>query len=469
MISFMEVNDDLLQLDRYGIVPNTNVNFYFDSGDFACALAWKLGQLKEYKVKETTFQFEMPDCVSDVVSVDVGGKVVEHRLSDDYFPYTLGYNTPLTFESEILTGRFSTVISSYELDREYVVPCLAFEHDDLKLELPTNEYTVNSFKRKYASKDYVETMLFLKYSVQKVQIRKDRYKNILRGKLFGGVLFRDLNKIGKYMDQIHPEVGDIVTIGFPSDGSRQRYEITECNDKIISNDGINPLLHKYVWKCRAKRYVNSGEDFPEKSEADERVSEGLGLVGDGTERVAKEIASYDERENDAVYGGYERKTGNYDSRRVDVQKDRLTFLDDGQYLQVFVFGDGCRLMTDGYELFYADKEGNGCRLTTVEDDKVINENLVASGIQYLKATDNALYFVNFDNKCCRLCEDESITGGEIELCLNSLVETTLDGKNNNQNGQFFYKFRESNTVLMSLQNNLYCRLGNKNGKVIKLT
>jgi len=43
MISYMEVNDDLLQLDKYGIVPNTTVNFWFDREDFACCLAQKMG------------------------------------------------------------------------------------------------------------------------------------------------------------------------------------------------------------------------------------------------------------------------------------------------------------------------------------------------------------------------------------------------------------------------------------------
>jgi hypothetical protein len=29
-----------------------DVNFYFDTKDFACALAYKLGKLKEYPIKE---------------------------------------------------------------------------------------------------------------------------------------------------------------------------------------------------------------------------------------------------------------------------------------------------------------------------------------------------------------------------------------------------------------------------------
>ena len=54
---------------------------------------------------------------------------------------------------------------------------------------------------------------------------------VLRGKLHGSILFYDLNKIGKYLDLIHPEVGDIITIDFPDENNREQYEITDCYDK----------------------------------------------------------------------------------------------------------------------------------------------------------------------------------------------------------------------------------------------
>jgi len=127
------------------------------------------------------------------------------------------------------------------------------------------------------------------------------------------------------------------------------------------------------------------------------------------------------------------------------------------------------LVTDGYELYYVDSHEQCFKLTTVEDKHTINENLVVSGLQYIKSSDNALFFINFDNKCCKICEDESITHGEIEMCLNSLIDTTLDIKDHNKPGQYFYKFRESKTVLISMNDNLYCRLGNDKRNIIKLT
>jgi len=54
MITYMEVDSDVLNLNKYGVVPNTDSMFYFDSTDFAAALATKLGQYKEYKILETS-------------------------------------------------------------------------------------------------------------------------------------------------------------------------------------------------------------------------------------------------------------------------------------------------------------------------------------------------------------------------------------------------------------------------------
>ena len=91
-------------------------------------------------------------------------------------------------------------------------------------------------------------------------------------------MFHDINSIGKYIELIQPDVGDIVTIDFPDERSREQYEITECLDKNLASDGLNPLLHKYIWKCKARRYINSGEDFPEKNEANERWKETIDLI-----------------------------------------------------------------------------------------------------------------------------------------------------------------------------------------------
>ena len=479
MITYMEVDSDLLQLNKYGIVPEMNATFYFDSTDFACSLAYKLGQLKEYKIVERDIHQEVPGCLT----------------SDPEWRYALEGGLPVPFESDILSGKCQVVIGPYEVGKEYTVMAIPVEHGDVAYRFPSNDSIYKSFEHVVDTNDYVESMVMFTYKVDEItafsgyvydddgEISCDEQtgqplfevdtRYVLNGKIHGAVLFRDLSRIGKYLDVIHPDVGDIVTIDFPDGQSRQQFEITECLDKNLASDGINPLLHKYVWKCKAKRYVNSGEKFPEKNESNERWKEGIDFLDDSDEEVGKQVGKYDDDHSDAVYGGYERPDDVYDKESV-VKKNskKEVFLDDGSYIELLQFRDRSRLLTDGWSLFFVSRSPDGgeqfVRLV-MDDRKPDGQNPVPTGIQYLKSTDDALFFVNFDNMSCRICEDESITKGEIQLCLESLVDSTFGSDPNNGNGSMFYKFRTSNTVLFTYGGELYCRFGNGSGKIVKLT
>lgn len=541
MVTFCEVENDIFQLNKYGITPNTDVNFYFDINQFACSLAHSLGQLKEYRIHETDVDVEIPENTSAYVEYDTNGNgcietytklsaeyfddmgygistwyqlssismqtgqlvgevscVSEEEfekvrdtftserfyLSDDIFPYLIGCGYSERFYSDILSGRLSASIGPYTLSSdgsggfispEYTVMCDCVEHGDAKVDFPVNPYIYKSFEYEIRNKTFLDTMIYLTYTVRKIRTGTDvsgnpKYKCVLHGKLHGGVLFRDIFAIGKYIEKIHPEVGDIVTIDFPDNKSRQQYEITDCFDTNLGNDGINPLLHKYVWKCKARRRIDCGEDFPEGNEANDQIQEKQDLILDHQEEIAKKISVYDDETSDGVYGGYEKDPSNYDTKKVINNKvTDYTFIDDGSYLKLHKFGDGNMIVTDGYELFFVVNGSSMIKLTLVEEVETIKVNYVATGIDYIKATDNSLYFVNFDNRPCKICEDEDFTRGEYELCLNSLVDTTLKIKDQNVDGDYFYKFNGSETMLMSLNNNLYCRFGNKNHKLIKLS
>ena len=52
--------------------------------------------------------------------------------------------------------------------------------------------------------------------------------------------------------------------------------------RVVSDSA--PLLHKYIWKCQAKRYVNSYEDM-ESNEANDRLQEKL----DYDDHIKREI------------------------------------------------------------------------------------------------------------------------------------------------------------------------------------
>ena len=85
-------------------------------------------------------------------------------------------------------------------------------------------------------------------------------------------MFYNMFKIGKYLEKIHPEVGDLITIDFPDERNSERYQVTDCYDKSLQSDGISPLLHKYIWKCKGRRYANTYDDI-EMNEADKKLLE----------------------------------------------------------------------------------------------------------------------------------------------------------------------------------------------------
>lgn len=186
--------------------------------------------------------------------------------------------------------------------------CYPYEHCGFAVEWDSNSDLHRSLKRKIECDDYVETMLLLTFRVDKVEsvdLRGRKIeKFILAGKLHGSVLFFDVQQLGKYAELVRPEVGDVVEIDFPDDSSRERYEIVDCFDKQLTQDGISPLLHKYVWKCKGRRRQDiAGEDLPD-TEAGKQLDEKLAFQDRVLEETAKSISMYPDNE-DAVYGGYE--------------------------------------------------------------------------------------------------------------------------------------------------------------------
>jgi hypothetical protein len=63
------------------------------------------------------------------------------------------------------------------------------------------------------------------------------------------------------------------------------------------------LLHKYIWKCKARRFVDSYNEI-DQSEADDRLQEKHDYEKIVNEEISKKISFYDDNQ-DAAYGGYE--------------------------------------------------------------------------------------------------------------------------------------------------------------------
>lgn len=475
MITYMEVEQDIFQLQKYGVYPNADVNFYFDSTDFACALATKLGQYQEYKIDISEIVCEVPECTDKTYSIKnfKTKEIHETRyVSSDVFPYKLGLGAAEFFKCDLLSGKLSVEINGYEYDKEYQVVCDPYEHTDFEIEFPSNPDLYRSLKHKYKNDNYLQPLIYLNFKVSKVPYKVGadgsiEYKSILHGKIHGGILFYNLFKIGKYLDKIHPDVGDLVTIDFPDKENSEIYEITECYDKSLNSDGISPLLHKYIWKCKARRYINNQE--LELNEADSRLQEKIDLQSQVTDIVAEKLSLYENNE-DAAYGGYDppEKFHDKDGKNIAEKTTEYEVLDQNTALDIYRFAIGSRLVTDGYDLYFSDNVGNITKITKSDRPNVIEYTYFESGLRFLKATADKLVFVNINGDVFNIVEDEEATPSELELCLTSLLNKTLDNNPINQEEyNNFYIFKHSKTILWSTDKNLFCKLAS-NGKLYRI-
>lgn len=481
MITYVDVEKDVFQLQKLGMNSDSDLNLYFDSLDFACALATKSGQYKEYKIKETFIDCEVPECTNEIrnlYSPVTNEFVMSSYISSDVFPYNLGLGYNESYNCGILSGKLSVSIPGYELNVEQTIICDPYEHSDFEVIFPTNTDLYETFKRRICNDDYLQTLIFLTFKVSTMptgeldEIGQPIMKNILHGKIHGGVLFYDVNKIGKYLDKIHPEVGDIVTIDYPNKESPERYEITDCYDKSLQTDGISPLLHNYIWKCKGRRYINNSDEFPE-TVADEKRNEKIQLEKVIDDKVAKSISGYKDGE-DAVYGGYDLddKDKVYDTQTIDVEnkRDRYTYdyIEDGTAIDIYHFTAGSKLVTTGYEILFVTSNDQACKLTVEDHPLTVKDAYFEEGLRFIKASKDCLAFTNIEGTTFKIVEDEEATKGQLEVCLNSLFDKTLDpNSTKTTDGNNFYVFKESKTLLWATSDSLFCRLAS-NGRLYKL-
>lgn len=479
MLTYMDVQSDIFQLNKLGLAPDAEIDFVFDSNDFACALANKLGQYKEYKIKETEVICEVPDLNDQMIEVrdPETGEILERRyLSSDLLPYSLGLGYAETYETDILSGKLSVELYSYEYDKETTVVVHPYEHGDAKVEFPTNPYLYKSFKHHLQNDSYLETLVFLTYKVSKVQTgvgetKQPIYKSILRGRIHGAVLFYDITAMGKYMDKIHPEIGDVVCIDFPDEKNREQYEITDCYDKQLTPTGISPLLHKYVWKCKAKRYINSGEDLGEdKNQGNEQVQEKHDYAQTVEDQVGKDLTLYPNGE-DAAYGGYDadRIKPTYDKQVIDPKKrQKYDIIEGDECLHLVQFGCGSRLVTDGYDLIFVDRNDEAYIVSKKLLEQRYHGACCESNLKWLKASKDCITFTTVGGESNMLVQDERANPEELELCLNSLFDKTQDEAGSlDKNGDCFIKFKNTRTYMWATGDNLFAHL-ESDGRLYKL-
>ena len=194
MVAFAEVDQDVFNLNKIGYTPNTDITLVFDAKRFACDMAPVVGRYKEYAVDEKEVVVEVPEYVQ----------------GDESWPMEIDLGDAAEFSCGVMKGQMRCVLSGYEPGKEQTVACDPYEHVDFRIEFLKNEDLYYSLKYSVQNDDYLETMLFLTFKVEKVAVENGRFKYLLKGRTHGTVLFFDLDQLGKYAERIHPDIGDVV-------------------------------------------------------------------------------------------------------------------------------------------------------------------------------------------------------------------------------------------------------------------
>lgn len=255
MIALLKFESDGINLNAYGIIPDSTITMWLDQTDFAIALAKKLSQWKEYKVVGHS-EF--------ILDFDNDQDLIDNRD-----------NILIDFKTDLFDGVLRATITDRTLDQLLIpqeceelaaplpisIPCDILEHGKLKID--TGRINPLLYKGDHYD-PFEDDMVDCHLHLDVTSVQKDRTGMIrIMGGIRGGVIYHDTTVIGKYIDKVRPEVGDLIDVPVPaSDGSlgvyRQKYEIVQIVENGANDATMNPFLRKYLYEISLRAYVASG-------------------------------------------------------------------------------------------------------------------------------------------------------------------------------------------------------------------
>ena len=153
-------------------------------------------------------------------------------------------NIVIDFHTDLFDGVLGAVITDRILDQLLVpqnceeiasplpisIPCNIIDHGNLKID--TGRINPLLYKGDHYD-PFEDDMVDCYLHLEVTSVQKDRTGAIrIMGGIRGGVIYHDTTVIGKYIDKVRPEVGDLIDVPVPApDGSlgvyRQKYEIVQ--------------------------------------------------------------------------------------------------------------------------------------------------------------------------------------------------------------------------------------------------
>ena len=436
---YIEVENDVFEMDKYGITPNENITIYFSVGDFNSRYASRLGGQRLFTGSKTfTGSFSNSPTASAYTLTTPF--VVSSRVSNSTktnYASALATLSGTSFVNIVNTFGWTKSISSVPVGT--IIGGLSQQHIDfphMKIasgtgyKLPINPYIA---EEKYYS--VISGSDFVGSQFGSINFTSAASVVTFSGTLSTNINYYDPSSTSKYEENISPQVGDFFRMQF-FDDNQEEFEITQIMDDTLLSDGINPLLGVYVWKCTAVRRIPSYEDVvgEQQTEAEMFNDEIQNIQSTAIEKIADTIHDYTDGE-DLIYGGYENDDSPFTASTLTPSSTQFAG-------KLFAFEQGpSYLYTDSINLYYQDESENVFNLTqdSATSDFGVPDKFV--NIKMLKSDGEDLYFVNTNNGSYKLTDSYKE---------NPHVNTML-----NLQSPYFTKSHESSGIYMTLDKGLF--------------
>ena len=385
MVVYIEIENDIFELTKYGLQPNENITLYFTVNDFNTKFATELGSKREFvdTIQFTnTFSFDVQYVYHEGEEVGYNGESVSYDSSESQ---SIELSSNFTISG--LSGSIYTEIPYGSSGSIQISSFDVFVNVDEGYKIPVNKYIAKSEDYVVKGGDYMGA------SFGTANVGTSSCECTARV----GVIYYEPVSPNTYNTNIMPQVGDFFRMPF-FDGTYEEYEITNIADRIMTADGINPLLGKYIWKCQSVRRAPSHEEVIGGTEMENKANPEIqNLNSYAIDELANSINDYEYSGDDKVYGGY-NDTGSYlITSEINLEDYTVSGI-------VFEFDYGpSYLLTDGHNLYF--RNGNGIT-TLLSDDTHISMTIPTEvvGLKYMRSDGENLYFVNNNNTSWKLTD-----------------------------------------------------------------
>lgn len=305
----LQMNADAFILNQYGVNPDQQATITFMINEFNLAFPTTR--------TTNTLIYDM-DFYVPIISSEVSGNAI-------YFTHTESSNNLiLTVSAAVPSGL--VYINDYDPSAYMASGYIDISGISAEILSGVQKINISEDTRFYQPLQYSDNYEQLRIYTQNLNVQycsgflvsavSSNVYGTLTGHLTGTITFNSLSDFNDFKARVTPLPGDYIRMPF-FDDNNEEWEITNVNDRNLTNEGINPFMDKYVWSCDVVRRRYSHEDN-KKSDIDmeDSVSGNIDILSgqsDNLSGASDGIFDYgtdytsnvDGKTNiDRIYGGY---------------------------------------------------------------------------------------------------------------------------------------------------------------------